>query len=1426
MKRKRRRLFKNVAIYALIVSMLATTVPLQAFASDGDTEITTEATVEASNADDGSDSSSGESCEAVTLETTDESSGADDASISNPEEIIVDGEDAITNNDGNTDVTISETPVETSSVSSNDPAINEDDNVYTDLEPSQDPINTFENSMNFAPMMLMSAAPLKGPAGPAPYDCTITATAVNGTITSCPEGAYKFTSATVTYEPNAGYEFDKIEIDRGNGYPQSWNNSDLATKCEFNPQDASEIKVTVYFKEATPKFTINYPELDYGKFTSTPSTCNVGDTLTVSYEADPGYTFEYIQIDDGVDCYYYQDSSKYSTSFSKVLKTEDYASTELTITVFFKRDNTSNNFTLTSDCKNGKIVFKCNGEEVTKAKCGDFITFDIVPDAGYAYVDYSFDITEGNCPDETFDGKSGSFTMPKENVKAYAKFEPEGNQLKSVEVSATDPKVGMSVNDIIISTPPMNEADLLLIDGATKNNFTDTEFKAGDKVIYTFTLITETGKRFSNSCEFTYNGDKVTVYTNDSDFIANYTTMDCSSYRAIARVYNTAVQIVVCYPELKSDKINYTISFNADGGFGTMKDIPIEGGTSFPVPTCEFTKPGYEFTHWTVNGEKVNGPLVINSDTTYVANWKKVDLTLTSDCKNGKIKFMKDGSEVTKAQIGDYITFEIVPDAGYDYVKDTFTIIEGSPASGDFDSPTTGHLKMSSESLKVTATFEPEGTSQIKFVEVTATDPKVGMNTNDINVQTPPMSDTDFMVVDAVTKDEFTGTTFNAGDKIIYTISFVAESGKYFSDSCKFTYNGKDVTIHKDYTSFYADFNSMDGSSYRAMAMVIDNAAEIVVCYPVLKGETPDNSIKNIDITGTVPTVGNDITSVTFNANDVTLTGKTVNVGTGSSSTIVDTGSFEANKTYYYWIAFEPSEADKLISDDCKVTFNSEDVTLVNSYSEFSDAINTWDGSSSLLVALNDGDYIQLWVGYPTLTKDVINNIEITAVDPAIGMNTSDVNVNMTGAYFITTDFGEYKNGGMDSMSGSTFKENGTYAYGFFVYKLPTSEYSNDLKITYNDEEVTICKSETDYYDTMDSIDGSSKLMFAYLNDKGTFEIVVAFPTLTKVNPKYEVVYDIDGDKCKLSVNAGDKITVRDYTSVYTKPVSESQEFAPWTDKNGKKYNPGDEITVNSDITLTSTLVDKLRYEFRVSTDPSKTDCIASGYASTNTFVPAPDYTKPVDISKKFSGWTSDSVSCKAGDSVMISKNTIFYPVFVENDQFTITINPGNGEPSITTKQYKGSLYDAPEYTWTAPNGKKFDHWELTLDGPALTGLGATITPTGPDPIKVMPGDQIKVTTRFTLTAKFVDKPKPDDPKPDDPKPNDPTPNDPKPSDPTPNVKPSVPTPTNIVVGVMQLPQTGGFESSLLIPVGSGIVLLLAGFYLFFASKKRKNINS
>ena len=113
--------------------------------------------------------------------------------------------------------------------------------------------------------------------------------------------------------------------------------------------------------------------------------------------------------------------------------------------------------------------------------------------------------------------------------------------------------------------------------------------------------------------------------------------------------------------------VEYTVSFAANGGSGTMDSKTVEKGTEYTLPACGFTAPsGKVFKAWSVNDteKSVGDKIVINADTTVTAVWKAMVVPYVPGHTHSYTKVV---TEPTCTEKG-YTTYTC--SCGYSYVDD------------------------------------------------------------------------------------------------------------------------------------------------------------------------------------------------------------------------------------------------------------------------------------------------------------------------------------------------------------------------------------------------------------------------------------------------------------------------------------------------------------------------------------------------------------------------------------------------------------------------------------------------------------------------------------------------------------------------------------------------------------------------------------
>lgn len=239
------------------------------------------------------------------------------------------------------------------------------------------------------------------------YNITISNGIEHGSI-SAPTTAYYGDQVNVTVTPDTGYELDKITY--------RYLNSDGTSSDAFFTADgesfimpASDIIVTATFK--LKKYNVEVEEAidgDHGFVQAVPSTCSMGETVTLITSADTGYAITTLQAtyEEGTTEVNLPLTPAENDTYTFVMPAADVhvhwivSKVQYTITV-----NPSEHGTVTAPAT---------------AEYGQEVTLTVTPDAHYMLESLSVAYTNGN-PVTVTDNK---FTMPAANVVVNATFKP------------------------------------------------------------------------------------------------------------------------------------------------------------------------------------------------------------------------------------------------------------------------------------------------------------------------------------------------------------------------------------------------------------------------------------------------------------------------------------------------------------------------------------------------------------------------------------------------------------------------------------------------------------------------------------------------------------------------------------------------------------------------------------------------------------------------------------------------------------------------------------------------------------------------------------------------------------------------------------------------------------------------------------------
>ena len=148
----------------------------------------------------------------------------------------------------------------------------------------------------------------------------------------------------------------------------------------------------------------------------------------------------------------------------------------------------------------------------------------------------------------------------------------------------------------------------------------------------------------------------------------------------------------------------YTVSFNANGGTGTMADVTDISG-EYALPANGFTAPdGKQFKGWATSayGSVISGTTYeVSSDTTFYAIWESKEYSIT--VTDGKAT-IGAGSEISKAAEGTAVTLTANA-APSGKVFDKWEVVSGGITLADANSATTT-FTMPASAVSVKATYK------------------------------------------------------------------------------------------------------------------------------------------------------------------------------------------------------------------------------------------------------------------------------------------------------------------------------------------------------------------------------------------------------------------------------------------------------------------------------------------------------------------------------------------------------------------------------------------------------------------------------------------------------------------------------------------------------------------------------------------------
>ena len=149
--------------------------------------------------------------------------------------------------------------------------------------------------------------------------------------------------------------------------------------------------------------------------------------------------------------------------------------------------------------------------------------------------------------------------------------------------------------------------------------------------------------------------------------------------------------------------VTYTVSFDANGGTGSMADVTGVSG-EYTLPANGFTAPaGKQFKAWSVGGveKAVGDKITVTANTTVTAVWEAIEYNVTV---TGGTASVGAGTPITKATMGTTVTLTAGA-APTGKVFDKWEVVSGGITLADANSATTT-FTMPAEAVSVKATYK------------------------------------------------------------------------------------------------------------------------------------------------------------------------------------------------------------------------------------------------------------------------------------------------------------------------------------------------------------------------------------------------------------------------------------------------------------------------------------------------------------------------------------------------------------------------------------------------------------------------------------------------------------------------------------------------------------------------------------------------
>ena len=544
-------------------------------------------------------------------------------------------------------------------------------------------------------------------AAPAEHTITVT-TEGGGTASASSAKAVVGTEIRLTAKPDEGYRFKEWEVMSGN----------VTIKDDKFTMPSANVEVKAVFEKDAPpaptEHTVTVTSSGNGTASASPAKAVAGAEITLSATPDKGYHLKEWQVISG----------GVSIKDDKFLMPDS----NVEIKAIFEKDAppTPTEYTVT-------VTSSGNGTasaSPSKAVAGAEITLSATPDKGYHLKEWQVESPTGLVI------TNNKFTMPDSNVEVKAIFEEDAPP------APTNPaKPSISVTGTYTYNGSEHTAAVNGYDPSTMDIAGNTATDAGD---YTVRVTSKTGKWADGSTDAVTaawsigkatqeapNGLIGVAPTTDGGSDGKITGVDATmEYRAESETIYTACTGIeienlsagnyfVRYAEDHNHfaspdaevtvgegkpLADFTITFNGNGGSGSMEPVTVKAGTNYILPACGFTAPAdQEFKAWEIGGTeyKVGDSYTVNGDIEIKALWKNSVITPTTYT----VTVSNDGNGTgtatpSTAAAGTTIILTATPNTGY-HLKE-WQVISGGVAIKD------DKFLMPNDNVEVKAIFEED----------------------------------------------------------------------------------------------------------------------------------------------------------------------------------------------------------------------------------------------------------------------------------------------------------------------------------------------------------------------------------------------------------------------------------------------------------------------------------------------------------------------------------------------------------------------------------------------------------------------------------------------------------------------------------------------------------------------------------------------